>query len=115
MARVKRGTITHKRRERVLRDTKGFRWGRKSKYRYAKDALRHAWAYAFRDRKAKKRSFRRLWQTTINTAVRAEGLRYNTFISLLKKHGIAIDRKVLSELARKEPNLLKEIIAKVKQ
>jgi len=114
MARVKRGVTAHKRRKNVLRDTKGFRWGRKSKYRLAKDALYHAWAYAFRDRRAKKRSFRRLWQTNINGALQAEGLRYSTFISLLKKQHIGIDRKVLSKLAQEKPEVFKEIVEKVK-
>ena len=114
MARVKRGTTAHKRRKNVLKDTKGFRWGRKSKYRLAKDALRHAWEYSFRDRKAKKRSFRRLWQTNIGSSARAEGINYSQFASKLKKDNIILDRKVLAKLAQENPRVFKEIIAKVK-
>ena len=114
MARVKRGATAHRRRKNVLKYAKGFRWQRKSKYRLAKDALRHAWAYAFRDRKTNKRNFRQLWQTNINAAARAQGLNYSVFISLLKKNNIAVDRKILSKLAQEKPELFKEIVKKVK-
>ena len=114
MARVKRGTTAHKRRKNVLKDTKGFRWGRKTKYRLAKDALRHAWEYSFRDRKAKKRNFRQAWQTTINGSLRAEGMRYSAFIALLKKQRIGIDRKILAKLAQENPDAFKKIVEKVK-
>lgn len=114
MARVKRGATAHRRRKNVLKYAKGFRWQRKSKYRLAKDALRHAWAYAFRDRKTKKRNFRQLWQTNINAATRAQGLSYSVFISLLKKNNIEVNRNILSKLAQEKPELFKEIIEKVK-
>jgi len=114
MARVKRGTTAHKRRKNILQEAKGFRWGRKSKYRLAKDALRHAWEYSFRDRKAKKRDFRRLWQIQINAATRAEGLSYSVFIGQLKKHNIAVDRKILAQLAKEKPQAFKAVIEKVK-
>jgi len=68
MARVKRGKTAHKRRKKVLKHTKGFRWERKSKYKAAKEALMHAWKYAYRDRRVKKREFRKLWQIQINAA-----------------------------------------------
>ncbi|MBI2574072.1 MAG: 50S ribosomal protein L20 [Candidatus Wildermuthbacteria bacterium] len=110
MARVKRGATAHKRRKRALEDTKGFRWGRKSKFRLAKDALRHAGEYAFRDRKAKKGEFRALWQTHINSAVRGNGISYSKFASMLKKKNIALDRKILSELAAHHPDVFKKII-----
>jgi len=74
MPRVKRGTIKHKKREKLLRYTRGFRWGRKSKKRAAKEALLHAWTHTFRGRKQKKRDFRRLWNLRINAAVRTEGM-----------------------------------------
>ena len=110
MARVKRGTTAHKRRKKVLKQTKGFRWGRKSKYRLAKEALYHAWQYAFRDRRTKKRVFRRLWQTKINAAARNENLSYSKFISLLKKQNIALDRKILAQLAQEKPEVFKKIL-----
>ena len=106
--------MAHKRRKNVLKDAKGFRWGRKSKYRLAKDALRHAWEYSFRDRKVKKRTFRQLWQTRINAATRPEGISYSRFIDQLKKHEVAVDRKILSELAHKKPEIFKEIIETAK-
>lgn len=115
MARVKRGTIAQKRRKHLLKDAKGFRWGRKSKYKLAKDALKHAWEYAYRDRKAKKRSFRQLWQIQINAACRQMGLPYNKFIFNLKKNKIELDRKILSSLAKTHPQIIEKIIEKVKE
>ena len=114
MSRVKRGTTAHKRRKNVLHDAKGFRWGRKSKYRLAKDALRHAWEYAFRDRKIKKRVFRQAWQININGAVRAEGITYSRFMNALRKQHIEIDRRVLADLARNHPDTFKQIAEKAK-
>jgi len=114
MARVKRGTIAHKRRKKVLAQTKGFRWGRKSKYRYAKDALRHAQEYAYRDRKAKKGVFRALWQLKIGEATKARGISYSKFIPLLKKHNIELDRKILSEILQKSPATFAKIVEKAK-
>jgi len=114
MARVKRGKVANKKRKRVLKYTKGFRWGRKSKERAAKEALLHAWTHAFRGRKEKKRVFRALWNTQINAAVRAEGLTYGKFVNALKKKGVKIDRKILSNLAQNEPETFKKIVEFVK-
>ncbi|MFH0712424.1 MAG: 50S ribosomal protein L20 [Candidatus Jorgensenbacteria bacterium] len=114
MARVKRGKVAHKKRERVLKYTKGFRWGRKSKERAAKEALLHAWTHAFRGRKEKKRVYRALWNTRINAAVREEGLTYGKFINALKKKGVKIDRKILSGLAKDSPETFKKIVEFVK-
>ena len=114
MARVKRGTTAHKRRKNVLKDAKGFRWGRSTKYRLAKEALQHAWQYAYRDRKTKKRNFRRLWQIQINAAARQQGISYSKFIDLLKKSNIEVDRKILASLAKEKPEVFKEILEKVK-
>jgi len=113
MVRVKRGKIAHKRRKHLLEYAKGFRWGRKSKFRLAKEALMKAWSYAYRDRKVKKREFRRLWQIQINAAVRALGLSYNKFIHLLKEKNIALDRKILAQLAKEKPEVFKKIVEKV--
>jgi large subunit ribosomal protein L20 len=114
MPRVKRGTIAHKRREKVLKYTKGFRWGRKSKERAAKEALLHAWTHAFRGRKEKKRVYRQLWNVKINAAVRAEGMNYSKFMSALKKKGIVLDRKILADLAEHEPAVFKKVLEAVK-
>ncbi len=113
MVRVKRGVSAHKRRKNIIKHTKGFRWGRKSKYRLAKEALLHAWSYAYRDRKTKKREFRKLWQIRINAAVREKGLTYSRFIKLLKDKNIDLDRKILSNLAKDEPQVFEKIIEKV--
>ena len=114
MPRVKRGTIANKRRAKVLKYTKGYRWGRKSKERAAKEALLHAWTHAFRGRKEKKRVYRQLWNVKINAAVRAEGMSYSKFISALKGKKIAIDRKILADLAQNEPEVFKQVVAAVK-
>jgi large subunit ribosomal protein L20 len=115
MVRVKRGKTAQKRRKRLLKEAKSFRWGRKSKYRAAKEALLHAGKYAYRDRRNKKRDFRRLWQIQINAACRQNGLSYNKFIHGLKKNKIELDRKVLSQLAKEQPKIFEKIIEKVKE
>lgn len=110
MVRVKRGVISHKRREKLLKYTRGFKWGRKSKERLAREALLHAWSHAFIGRKQKKRDFRALWNTKINAAARAEGLSYSKFISALKKKNIELDRKILAELAAHHPQIFTEVL-----
>lgn len=114
MTRVKRATIALKRRKNVLRQTKGFRWQRKSKERAAKEALLHAGIHAFADRKKKKGDFRALWNIKINAATRTEGISYSVLISKLKKANINLNRKVLSELAENHPMVFKKIVASVK-
>ena len=114
MVRVKRGTTTHKRRKHLLKYAKGFRWGRKSKYVAAKDAMYHAWEYAYQGRKNKKRNFRNLWQTQINVTTREQGISYSRFISALKKNKIEINRKILADLAQKNPEIFKKIVEKAK-
>ena len=114
MARVKRGTIAHKRRKNVLKQTKGFKWGRKNKYKLAKDALRHAFESAYKNRKMKKREARALWNEKIGAAVKSNGLNYSTFINLLKKKNVGLDRKVLSQLAQESPKTFERIIETVK-
>jgi len=114
MVRVKRGKISRKKREKILKYTKGFKWGRKTKERAAKEALLHAWPAAFRGRKEKKRNFRRLWQVQINAAVRPYDLTYSRFINGLKKVNIGLDRKILADLAQNEPVVFKGIVEKVK-
>ena len=114
MVRVKRGKAAHKRRKKVLKYTKGFRWGRKSKYKLAKQALQKAWTYAYRDRRVKKREFRKLWQIQINAACRQQGISYSRFIYGLKKNKIELDRKILSNLAQTHPEIFKKITEKAK-
>ena len=115
MVRVKRGKTAHKRRKRLLKQAKGFRWGRKSKYKLAKDALMHAWEYAYRDRKVKKREFRKLWQIQINAASRQAGLSYSRFIHGLKQKNIELDRKILATLAKDHPKIFEKIVEEVKK
>lgn len=114
MVRVKKGKSAHKRQKNLLKYAKGYKWGRKSKYKSAKLALMRAWSFAFRDRKTKKRNFRQLWQTQINAACRAEGISYSRFIEGLKKNKIELDRKILSQLAQKQPEVFKKIVEKAK-
>ncbi len=114
MTRVKRGVMAHKRRKKIIKQAKGFKWGRKSKYKLAKDALKHAWVHAYVDRKKKKRNFRQLWQIKINAASRAQGLTYSQFINKLKKAKIEIDRKILAQLAEKQPDVFEKIVEKIK-
>lgn len=97
-----------------MRYTKGFRWGRKSKERAAKEALLHAWTHAFRGRKEKKRNFRALWQVKINAAVRGEGLSYGRFMSRLKQKNIALNRKMLADLAEKHPEVFRRVVETIK-
>ena len=115
MTRVKRGTAANKHRKNILKHTKGFRWGRKSKFKLAKDAIYHAWEYSYRDRKVKKRDFRKFWQSRINSACRKFGLSYSKFIAKLKKNKIEIDRKILSDLSQKQPEIFQKIVEKVKE
>lgn len=117
MTRVKRGTIANKRRKKLLKAAKGFKWSRKSKYRAAKEAVYHAWRNAFIGRKQKKRNFRQLWNIKINAAVRmygGNGLNYSKFINGLKKTNIELDRKVLADLAENHPEVFKKIVEAVK-
>jgi large subunit ribosomal protein L20 len=114
MVRVKRGKIAHKKRGRVLKQTKGFKWSRKSKERAAKEALLHALPRKFRGRKEKKRASRGLWQVKINAASRAEGMTYRDLINRLKKNNIELDRKILASLAENQPEIFAKIISFLK-
>ena len=115
MVRVKRGATANKRRKKVLKHAKGFRWGRKSKYKAAKEALMHAWKYTYRDRRTKKREFRRLWQIQINAACRKQGISYSRFIHELKEKKIELDRKILSDLVKNNSKIFEKIVEKVKE
>ena len=103
MPRVKRSVHAQKKRRKVLGEAKGY-WGRKhSHYTYAKEQVERSLVYAYRDRKVKKRTFRRLWITRINAGARQHGLSYNQFIHGCGKAGIELDRKVLADLAVSDP------------
>ena len=114
MPRVKRSVHARKHRKNILKHAKGFKYGRKSKFKLAKDALRHAWTYAFRDRKAKKRTNRGLQNLKINALARENGITYSKFIAGLKAKKIELDRKVLSQMAEKFPDIFSKIVEEVK-
>ena len=103
MPRVKRGTITRARHKKVLKQAKGFRGRRKNVYRIAKQAVMKAGQYAYRDRRNKKRVFRALWIQRINAGARMHGMTYSRFMNGLIKAGVELDRKVLADIALKEP------------
>jgi large subunit ribosomal protein L20 len=114
MARVKRGVTSHAKHKKVLKAAKGFYGRRKNTIRTAKAAVDRAMQYSYRDRKNKKRTIRALWIQRINAAVREHGLTYSRFIDGLGKAGVEIDRKVLSDIAIREPEAFKTIVEKVK-
>lgn len=110
MARVKRGVTTHSRHKEMVKLAKGYRGRASTNFRIAIEKVEKALRYAYRDRKAKKRDMRSLWIIRINAAVREQGLTYARFINGLKKAGIELDRKQLSELAATEPAAFKTLI-----
>ena len=112
MARTKRGVVSRAKHKKVLKSVKGQYGRRKNTIRIARQAMEKAMQYAYRDRKAKKREFRSLWIQRINAGVRAEGLTYSRFIKGLSKCGIAIDRKILAEIAYDRPEAFKTIVQK---
>lgn len=113
MTRVKRGTIKHKKKKNILARAKGFRFGRSTKVAQAKDALRHSGNYSFAHRKDKKADARSLWTTRINASVRTLGMSYSKFIDGLKKKNILLDRKILSEIANKNPESFERIVKSI--
>ncbi len=114
MTRVKKGVHALKRRRSVLKQTKGFRHGRSTKERQAKDALLHAGAYAFAHRKDKKSHNRKLWNIKINAGARELGMSYSKMIGALKKKNIELDRKILSNLAEYSPRTFAKVLEAVK-
>ncbi len=114
MPRVKRSVHARKKRRKVLDQAKGYFGLKKSNYRYAKEQVDRSLVYAYRDRKNRKRVFRRLWILRINAAARQEGLSYNQFIAGCKKANIELDRKVLADLAVREPEAFKALAAQAK-
>jgi len=113
--RVTNAPASRKRRKKMVSMAKGYRGKRSKLYRYASDAVDHGLAYAFRDRKAKKRAFRGLWIQRINAACRAAGLPYGRFIDGLKKANIGLDRKSLADIAALDANAFSQLVASAKK
>jgi large subunit ribosomal protein L20 len=110
MSRVKRGVVAHARHRKVLKQAKGYYGRRKNTIRVAKQAVDKAGQYAYRDRKVKKRTFRALWIQRINAAARLHGLTYGRFIHGLNNAGIELDRKVLADIAVREPQTFQSLV-----
>ena len=115
MPRAKGGFKTRRRRKKILKMAKGYYGARSRCYKVAKQAVEHALQYAYRDRRAKKREFRRLWIVRINAAARQAGVTYSQFIWGLKKAGIELDRKVLADIAYNDPNTFNKLVEKAKE
>ncbi|HPQ60749.1 MAG TPA: 50S ribosomal protein L20 [Syntrophales bacterium] len=114
MPRVKRSINAKKKRRKIMKLAKGFFGARKRIYTLATESVEKALKYAYRDRKTRKRNFRQLWIARINAAARAEGMTYSRFMDGIKKAGIALDRKILADLAVHEPARFSEIVSMVK-
>ena len=114
MSRVKKGTNALKTRRNILRKVKGYRFGRSTKERQANEDIFHAGTYSFAHRKDKKGDFRRLWNVKMSALLKENGLSYSKFIPMLKKSNIALDRKILADLAEHYPETFKKILESVK-
>jgi large subunit ribosomal protein L20 len=114
MVRVKGGTATKRRHNKVLKEAKGYRGARRRLYRHATEAVAHAKQYAYADRRKRKRDMRRLWIARINAAVRAEGMNYSQFVNGLNKAGVEVNRKMLSELAIGQPEAFRAVVEQAK-
>ena len=114
MARIKRGLTTHKRHKKVLALTKGHRATRHSLYKRAHESMLHALSYAYAHRRKRKGDMRRLWIVRVNAASRAQGLNYGQFIYGLKKSGVDIDRKILADMAVREPEAFASLVTTAK-
>jgi large subunit ribosomal protein L20 len=110
MARVKRGVTTHARHKKVIKQAKGYQGRGRNAYRVAIERVEKALQYAYRDRRARKRNFRALWIQRINAGAREHGLTYSQLMNGLKKAGVELDRKVLSDLAVREPAAFKSLV-----
>ena len=113
MARVKRGKTHLKRRKNILKQVKGYRWGRKNLLKLAHTAILKAGVYAYRDRRTKKRDFRKLWNIKINAGLFNHTMNYSTFIGALKKNNIDLNRKVLADLAENNKEVFDKVVEKV--
>ncbi len=115
MARVKRGYKARRRRKKIMKAAKGYSYGRGRLYKTARETLDRALKFAYRDRRVRKRNFRRLWIVRINAAARPHGMSYSRFINGLKKTGIALDRKILAELAVNNPEDFAGVVRAIKE
>ena len=114
MARVKGAMHTRKRRKKILKLAKGYRGAKSKLFKTANQAVMKSLSYAYRDRKQKKRDFRKLWIARINAAARMNGISYSQFMNGLKKNGIEINRKMLSEIAISDPAAFTKLVEKVR-
>jgi len=114
MARVKTGVVRRRRHKKVLKLARGFFSGRRKHFRKAKEQLERSLVYAYRDRRNKKRDFRRLWITRINAACRLNDISYSRFINGLGKANIALDRKILADMAMNDPQAFAAVVTKAK-
>lgn len=114
MPRVKRGVIANKKRKNLRKHTKGYRYGRNSKITRMREATAHAFSNMFAHRRKKKGDFRTLWNIQINAGSRTNGMSYSALIAGLKKHNIALNRKMLALLAKEHPEIFAQVIAAVK-
>lgn len=114
MARVKGGVMAAKRRRNILDEVKGYRFGRGTKKKQAREAIYHAQLHSFAHRKDKKNDFRRLWISRINAALIEHGIKYSRFIKMLADKSIKLDRKVLATLASESPEVFNRVVAEVK-
>ncbi len=112
--RVKRGVVSRRRHKKLIKKAEGYRGRSKNVYKIAKTRVQKGLQYAFRDRRAKKRTFRTLWISRMNAAVREYGMTYGRFIFALKKVNVELDRRVLSELAVHQPAMFAAVVAKAK-
>jgi len=110
MSRIKRGVATRKRHKKILEEAKGYRGAHSKLFKQAKEAVQHAKQYAYRDRRTKKREFRRLWIARINAACRLNGTTYSRFIAGLQTAGVEVDRKMLADLAVRDPDAFRELV-----
>ncbi|MGV8846942.1 50S ribosomal protein L20 [Tessaracoccus sp.] len=115
MARVKRSVNAHKKRREILELASGYRGQRSRLYRKAKEQVLHSMTYSYRDRRNKKRDFRGLWIQRINAAARADGMTYNRFINGLSNAGVAVDRKILADLAVTDPTAFSALVVVAKE
>lgn len=115
MARVKRGTVARRKHRTIIERAKGYRFSRKLLFKPANEAVLHSLAYAFRDRRQRKRDFRKLWVVRINAAARQGGLPYNRFMHGLRQAGVEIDRKVLADLAVRDSGSFARLVEVAKQ
>jgi large subunit ribosomal protein L20 len=113
MPRAKNNVAARKRRKKILKAAKGYRLGKGRLYKTAKDQVEKSWQYAYRDRRAKKRTFRSLWITRINAACRLNGISYSVFMNKLKQANVALDRKVLADMAVHNPEGFSELVKQV--